>query len=488
MRGRPQARGTSDLFPQPAVRRAGDRRGVRDVRALQLPAVPRVARAEPRGRRLRHARRHGRELPGVERRRAGRGDSDDAGRDRGGVVPLRPHCAAPRPRRQQEPRGNFRRLLLPACPVLLHRGHRGECVRYQRPGRADAVERAVARYTRCPHPALRRSRTRHRGRGRRRARALPAAQPDGQGADRLRAEHTRRPGHLGQALDAASADLRRHGRPGRDIRNHPVEPHRYDKYQRSRPQLLRAGGRVARRPDLAWPRRFSGTGDRGRRSPYRRLYHHPVPDGGAVRDIGRPVRLAPLVARRGRGRLEGVHAMSNLVVQKSGLRSLAMSSAIRRIVALRVNPITGGVAVAAIGLVVMAVLGGNYYGSIFVFALCYAFVTLGMAMQVGFSNQLVLSQSAFMGLGAYGVAVLNTKFGLPVPLSILVLVVAGALVGLLLGVICMRATGLAIGLATLFIPLILASSVIFWGYLGGSVGLGGVGSIVSGPTIASVTE
>jgi branched-chain amino acid transport system permease protein len=180
--------------------------------------------------------------------------------------------------------------------------------------------------------------------------------------------------------------------------------------------------------------------------------------------------------------------MSDLDAQKSGLRSLAMSPVIRRIAALRAHPITGGVAVAAIGLVIMAVLGGNYLGSIFVFALCYAFVTLGMAMQVGYSNQLVLSQSAFMGLGAYGVAVLNTKFGLPVPLSILVLVVAGALVGLLLGVICMRATGLAIGLATLFIPLILASSVIFWGYLGGSVGLGGVGSIVSGPTIASVTE
>jgi branched-chain amino acid transport system permease protein len=164
-----------------------------------------------------------------------------------------------------------------------------------------------------------------------------------------------------------------------------------------------------------------------------------------------------------------------------------MSPGIRRIAALRTHPITGGVAVAAIGIVIIAVLGGNYYGSIFVFALCYAFVTLGMAMQVGYSNQLILSQAAFMGLGAYGVAVLNTKFGLPVPLSILVLVVAGGLVGLLLGTICMRATGLAIGLATLFIPLIVASSVIFWGYLGGSVGLGGVGSLVSGPTIASAT-
>jgi branched-chain amino acid transport system permease protein len=179
--------------------------------------------------------------------------------------------------------------------------------------------------------------------------------------------------------------------------------------------------------------------------------------------------------------------MSDLDAQNSGLRSSAMSPGIRRIAALRTHPITGGVAVAAIGIVIIAVLGGNYYGSIFVFALCYAFVTLGMAMQVGYSNQLILSQAAFMGLGAYGVAVLNTKFGLPVPLSILVLVVAGGLVGLLLGTICMRATGLAIGLATLFIPLIVASSVIFWGYLGGSVGLGGVGSLVSGPTIASAT-
>ncbi|MDX6421138.1 MAG: branched-chain amino acid transport system ATP-binding protein livF [Trebonia sp.] len=179
--------------------------------------------------------------------------------------------------------------------------------------------------------------------------------------------------------------------------------------------------------------------------------------------------------------------MSDLDAQNSGLRSSAMSPGIRRIAALRTYPITGGVAVAAIGIVIIAVLGGNYYGSIFVFALCYAFVTLGMAIQVGYSNQLILSQAAFMGLGAYGVAVLNTKFGLPVPLSILVLVVAGGLVGLLLGTICMRATGLAIGLATLFIPLIVASSVIFWGYLGGSVGLGGVGSLVSGPTIASAT-
>jgi branched-chain amino acid transport system permease protein len=179
--------------------------------------------------------------------------------------------------------------------------------------------------------------------------------------------------------------------------------------------------------------------------------------------------------------------MSDLDAQNSGLRSSAMSPGIRRIAALRTHPITGGVAVAAIGIVIIAVLGGNYYGSIFVFALCYAFVTLGMAIQVGYSNQLILSQAAFMGLGAYGVAVLNTKFGLPVPLSILVLVVAGGLVGLLLGTICMRATGLAIGLATLFIPLIVASSVIFWGYLGGSVGLGGVGSLVSGPTIASAT-
>ena len=37
----------------------------------------------------------------------------------------------------------------------------------------------------------------------------------------------------------------------------------------------------------------------------------------------------------------------------------------------------------------------------FLLALCYAIVTAGMAVQLGFSQQIVFSQCVFMGAGAY---------------------------------------------------------------------------------------
>jgi ABC-type branched-subunit amino acid transport system permease subunit len=35
-----------------------------------------------------------------------------------------------------------------------------------------------------------------------------------------------------------------------------------------------------------------------------------------------------------------------------------------------------------------------------------------MAVQIGFSQQIAFSQSVFFGVGAYGVAMLNTHFNL----------------------------------------------------------------------------
>ena len=55
----------------------------------------------------------------------------------------------------------------------------------------------------------------------------------------------------------------------------------------------------------------------------------------------------------------------------------------------------------------------SYFGSVVILALTYAIVTAGMAVQIGFSQQVVFSQSVFMGLGAYGVAVLNANAGWP---------------------------------------------------------------------------
>ena len=73
---------------------------------------------------------------------------------------------------------------------------------------------------------------------------------------------------------------------------------------------------------------------------------------------------------------------------------------------------SSGLVVVA-GVIVVLVFGQQYAGSVFVLALCYAIVTAGMAVQLGFSQQIVFSQCVFMGAGAYGVALLNTHFAYP---------------------------------------------------------------------------
>jgi branched-chain amino acid transport system permease protein len=159
----------------------------------------------------------------------------------------------------------------------------------------------------------------------------------------------------------------------------------------------------------------------------------------------------------------------------------------RRGQGIRSNPATGAVLVALGAIVLIVALGGNYYSAILVLALSYCFVTLGMAVQTGYSSQLVLWQSAFMGLGAYGVAALSTKYGIAVSAAIAIMMLVGAALGLLLGLVLVRAVGLAIALATLFVPLIISSVIIYWSYVGASVGLGGVPSIITRGSAASST-
>jgi branched-chain amino acid transport system permease protein len=113
---------------------------------------------------------------------------------------------------------------------------------------------------------------------------------------------------------------------------------------------------------------------------------------------------------------------------------------------------TGLVLVA--GAIIVIVWGNQYTGSVFVLAVCYAIVTAGMAVQIGFSQQIAFSQSVFMGVGAYGVAMLNTHYNLSVLEATPIVLVASALVAVALGSVVTRASGLALAVATLMLPLI----------------------------------
>jgi branched-chain amino acid transport system permease protein len=126
--------------------------------------------------------------------------------------------------------------------------------------------------------------------------------------------------------------------------------------------------------------------------------------------------------------------------------------------------------VAVLGALIVIIWGQQYAGSVFVLAACYAIVTAGMAVQIGFSQQIAFSQSVFMGVGAYGVAMLNSYYNIPVLLATPIVLVGSALVALLLGSVVTRASGLALAVATLMLPLIAVGYVSGTGFLGGAVG------------------
>jgi branched-chain amino acid transport system permease protein len=138
------------------------------------------------------------------------------------------------------------------------------------------------------------------------------------------------------------------------------------------------------------------------------------------------------------------------------------------------------------GVIVVLVFGQQYAGSVFVLAVCYAIVTAGMAVQLGFSQQIVFSQCVFMGAGAYGVALLNTHFGMPSLLATPVVMVGSGLAALLLGSVVTRASGLALAVATLMLPLIATGYVSSAGYLGGSVGAPLTGNLWNGSSTQSI--
>jgi branched-chain amino acid transport system permease protein len=142
--------------------------------------------------------------------------------------------------------------------------------------------------------------------------------------------------------------------------------------------------------------------------------------------------------------------------------------------------------VVVAGVIVVLVFGQQYAGSVFVLALCYAIVTAGMAVQLGFSQQIVFSQCVFMGAGAYGVAMLNTHFAMPSLLATPIVMAGCGLAALLLGSIVTRASGLALAVATLMLPLIATGYVSSAGYLGGSVGAPLTGNLWNGSSTQSI--
>ena len=148
-------------------------------------------------------------------------------------------------------------------------------------------------------------------------------------------------------------------------------------------------------------------------------------------------------------------------------------------------PLSATVGIAIVGSLVLVALNGSYLGLTVTTGIAYAVVTVGMVLQLGYSRQLAFSQSVFMGVGAYGTGILETKYGFNSAESLLAVIALAAVASYLVGVVVTRAPGLALALATLLLPLFVYQLATFSSYLGSFSGIDGVLPFWNGPTYES---
>ena len=110
------------------------------------------------------------------------------------------------------------------------------------------------------------------------------------------------------------------------------------------------------------------------------------------------------------------------------------------------RPVLGVVVVLAL---LMPWVSEMYQVTIWVFALIYVVLGLGLNITVGLAGLLDLGYVAFFGVGAYTYAILNTRFNLDFWVCLPIGGLTGALVGVLLGFPILRLRGDYLAIVTL---------------------------------------
>ncbi|MEI4278753.1 branched-chain amino acid ABC transporter permease [Klenkia terrae] len=140
-----------------------------------------------------------------------------------------------------------------------------------------------------------------------------------------------------------------------------------------------------------------------------------------------------------------------------------------RSVVTRAAAAVAGLAVAVV-LVVAPLVSSPYINFQLASIMVFAVALLGLNVIMGYTGQVSLGQSAFLGLGAYITAygVLNDW---PIALSLLLSAVVPAAVGMLVALAAARLRGLALAMITLALPIIgVPLARRFDGFTGGSQG------------------
>lgn len=98
----------------------------------------------------------------------------------------------------------------------------------------------------------------------------------------------------------------------------------------------------------------------------------------------------------------------------------------------------------------------------------------------GFVGQVSFGHALFFGVAAYTTALLNLRLGWSPLITIPIGALAAVLVGLLVGIPCLRLKGPYLGLATLAFPIMLMGIIfVFPGFFGGELGISGITRLAS---------
>lgn len=92
----------------------------------------------------------------------------------------------------------------------------------------------------------------------------------------------------------------------------------------------------------------------------------------------------------------------------------------------------------------------------------YVGAASGLTILIGVARQLHLGQSALMAVGAYTAAIVTERWGGSIPIEIAIAVAIGGAVGLIIGAVTLRLSGLYLALATLGLVLGMSSLIANW--------------------------
>jgi branched-chain amino acid transport system permease protein len=130
-------------------------------------------------------------------------------------------------------------------------------------------------------------------------------------------------------------------------------------------------------------------------------------------------------------------------------------------------------------MIIAAFLAPTVLSEFYLAVLCEALVMSLMALSFnllfGFMGQLSFGQAAFFGLGGYAVAMLLTKAHFNFWLSIVAAILVAGVVGLVVGIFCVRLRGIYFAVLTLAFGQLIFTIVFKWhDFTGGDDGIQGV--------------